>query len=136
MVAVSYTHLCLPFPNNSPKNGTFHLRQNWIPYKVVNGIHQNRNETDTPQHKSRFAQPLVSVSFHFGEEKRREEIKENCERDEDDMRGSVIYVKRGGGGSDLKWGRDEDEVNRAWALRCMRMARRMMRPSIGKKPKC
>ncbi|KAB6388869.1 recombinase, partial [Bacteroides xylanisolvens] len=41
----------------------------------------------------------------------------------------------GGGGSDLKWGRDEDEDNRAWALRCMRMASRMMRPSIGKKPK-
>ena len=41
----------------------------------------------------------------------------------------------GGGGSDRKWGRDEDEDNRAWALRCMRMASRMMRPSIGKKPK-
>ena len=43
----------------------------------------------------------------------------------------------GGGGSksDLPWGRDEDEDNRAWALRCMRMASRMMRPAIGKKPK-
>ena len=41
----------------------------------------------------------------------------------------------GGGGSDLKWGRDEDEDNRAWALRCMRMASRMMRSAIGKKPK-
>ncbi len=41
----------------------------------------------------------------------------------------------GGGGSDLKWGRDENEENRAWALRCMRMASRMMRPAIGKKPK-
>lgn len=41
----------------------------------------------------------------------------------------------GGGGSDLKWGRDEDEDNRAWALRCMRMASRMMRPAIGKKSK-
>lgn len=41
----------------------------------------------------------------------------------------------GGGGSDLKWGRDDDEDNRAWALRCMRMASRMMRPSIGKKSK-
>lgn len=41
----------------------------------------------------------------------------------------------GGGGSDLKWGREEDEDNRAWALRCMRMASRMMRPTIGKKPK-
>lgn len=40
----------------------------------------------------------------------------------------------GGGKSDLKWGRDDDEDNRAWALRCMRMATRMMRP-IGKKPK-
>ena len=38
----------------------------------------------------------------------------------------------GGGGSksDLKWGRDEDEDNRAWALRCMRM-----KPAIGRKPK-
>lgn len=41
----------------------------------------------------------------------------------------------GGGGSDLKWGRDENEDNRAWALRCMRMASRMMRPVIGKKSK-
>ena len=40
----------------------------------------------------------------------------------------------GGSGSDLKWGRDDDEDNRAWALRCMRMAGRMMRPFIGKKP--
>ena len=44
---------------------------------------------------------------------------------------------RGGGGvgSYLKLGRDEDEDNRAWALRSMRMASRMMRPAIGKKPK-
>lgn len=41
----------------------------------------------------------------------------------------------GGGGSDLKWGRDDDEDNRAWALRCMRMASSMMRPAIGKKSK-
>lgn len=41
----------------------------------------------------------------------------------------------GGGGSDLKWGRNDDEDNRAWALRCMRMASRMMRPAIGKKSK-
>ena len=41
----------------------------------------------------------------------------------------------GGGGSDLKWGRDDDEDDRAWARRCMLMASRMMRPSIGKKPK-
>lgn len=43
----------------------------------------------------------------------------------------------GGGGSksDLKWGRDEDEDNRAWALRCIRMASRMMKPAIGRKPK-
>ena len=41
----------------------------------------------------------------------------------------------GGGGNDLKWGRDEDEDNRVWALRCMKMASRMMRPSSGKKAK-
>lgn len=43
----------------------------------------------------------------------------------------------GGGGSKsgLKWGRDDDEDNRAWALRCMRMASRMMRPAVSKKPK-
>ena len=32
-------------------------------------------------------------------------------------------------------GRDEDEDNRAWALRCMRMASRMMKPAIGRKPR-
>lgn len=43
----------------------------------------------------------------------------------------------GGGGSksDLKWGRDEDEDNRAWARRCMMIASRMMRPASGKKQK-
>ncbi len=41
----------------------------------------------------------------------------------------------GSGGSDLKWGRDDDEDDRTWAFRCMRMASRMMRPAIGKKPK-
>lgn len=41
----------------------------------------------------------------------------------------------GGGGSDMKWGRDDDEDNRAWALRCMRMAGSMMRPAAGRKPK-
>ena len=41
----------------------------------------------------------------------------------------------GGGGNDLKWGRDEDEDNRAWALRCMKMASRMIRPSSGKNAK-
>lgn len=41
----------------------------------------------------------------------------------------------GGTGSDLKWGRDDDEDNRAWARRCMMMAHRMMRPSTGKSQK-
>jgi len=41
----------------------------------------------------------------------------------------------GGGGTKSGWGRDDDEDNRAWARRCLRMARRMMRPAIGKKPK-
>ena len=43
----------------------------------------------------------------------------------------------GGGGSsgDLKWGRDDDEDNRAWARRCMMMASKMMRPASGKKQK-
>ena len=41
----------------------------------------------------------------------------------------------GGGGKKSGWGRDDDEDNRAWARRCMRMARRMMRPATGKKPK-
>ena len=35
----------------------------------------------------------------------------------------------GGGGSDLKWGRDEDEDDRLWARRCVAMANRMMRPA-------
>lgn len=43
----------------------------------------------------------------------------------------------GGGGtsSDLKWGRDDDEDDRAWARRCMMNASRMMRPASGKKKK-
>ena len=39
----------------------------------------------------------------------------------------------GGGSSELKWGRDDDEDNWAWARRCMVMASRMMRPSGGRK---
>jgi predicted nucleic acid-binding Zn-ribbon protein len=35
----------------------------------------------------------------------------------------------GGGGSDLPWGRKEDEDDRAWALRCLMQANRMMRSS-------
>ena len=41
----------------------------------------------------------------------------------------------GGGGSDLKWGRNEDEDDRAWARRCMMMASRMIKPKVGRKPK-
>lgn len=41
----------------------------------------------------------------------------------------------GGGKNDLKWGRDENEDNRAWARRCMMMASKMMRPASGKKQK-
>lgn len=35
----------------------------------------------------------------------------------------------GGGGSDLPWGRKEDEDDRAWARRCLMMAHRMMKPT-------
>ena len=35
----------------------------------------------------------------------------------------------GGGGSDLPWGRKEDEDDRAWARRCLMMAHRMMKPA-------
>jgi uncharacterized protein (UPF0335 family) len=35
----------------------------------------------------------------------------------------------GGGGTTSGWGRDPDEDERAWALKCMRQACRMMRPS-------
>ena len=41
----------------------------------------------------------------------------------------------GGGGSDLPWGRKDDEDDRAWARRCLMMAHRMMRPKSGRKPK-
>lgn len=41
----------------------------------------------------------------------------------------------GGGKNDLKWGRDENEDNRAWARRCMMTASKMMRPASGKKQK-
>lgn len=34
----------------------------------------------------------------------------------------------GGGGSDLPWGRKDDEDDRAWARRCLMMAHRMMKP--------
>ena len=44
-------------------------------------------------------------------------------------------TRGGGGGKNSCWGRDDDEDNRAWNRRCMRMARRMMRPATGKKPK-
>lgn len=39
----------------------------------------------------------------------------------------------GGGGSDMKWGRDPDEDDRRWARRCVRMANQMMKPATGKK---
>lgn len=38
----------------------------------------------------------------------------------------------GGGGSDVKWGRDDDEDNRQWARRCLAMANKMMKPSVGR----
>lgn len=38
----------------------------------------------------------------------------------------------GGGGSDLPWGRDPKEDDRAWASRCAREARRMMRPAVSR----
>ena len=41
----------------------------------------------------------------------------------------------GGNSSDLKWGRNDDEDNRAWARRCMMMASKMMRPASGKRQK-
>lgn len=41
----------------------------------------------------------------------------------------------GGGGSDMKWGRDPDEDDRRWARRCVRMACQMMKPSNTKKVK-
>jgi uncharacterized coiled-coil protein SlyX len=37
----------------------------------------------------------------------------------------------GGGGCSKDWGRNPDEDERAWALRCMQMACRMMKPAIG-----
>lgn len=46
---------------------------------------------------------------------------------------STMVAEGGGGGtsSDLPWGRDEDEDERAWARRCMQKARSMMRRSGG-----
>ena len=41
----------------------------------------------------------------------------------------------GGGGSDLKSGKDPEEDDREWARRCLAMARKMMKPSSGKKKK-
>lgn len=39
----------------------------------------------------------------------------------------------GGGDNDLPWGRDPDEDDRAWARRCVRRARQMMKPQERKK---
>ena len=38
----------------------------------------------------------------------------------------------GRGGSDLPWGRKEDEDDRTWARRCLQRAHRMMKPAGGK----
>jgi outer membrane murein-binding lipoprotein Lpp len=38
----------------------------------------------------------------------------------------------GGGGTTSGWGRDPDEDERAWALKCMQQACRMMRPSTSR----
>lgn len=46
---------------------------------------------------------------------------------------STMVAEGGGGGtsSDLPWGRDEDEDERAWARRCMQQARRSIHRSSG-----
>lgn len=46
---------------------------------------------------------------------------------------ATMVAEGGGGGtsSDLPWGRDEDEDERAWARRCMQKARSMMRRTGG-----
>lgn len=41
----------------------------------------------------------------------------------------------GGGGSDMAWGKRDDEDEQAWARRCMRMASKMMKPATGAKRK-
>lgn len=41
----------------------------------------------------------------------------------------------GGGSSDMPWGRNPDEDDRQWARRGLAMARKMMRPSSGKRKK-
>ena len=42
----------------------------------------------------------------------------------------------GSGGSQMKWGRDDDEDDRAWARRCMIMAHKMIKsPQNSKKSK-
>ena len=39
----------------------------------------------------------------------------------------------GGSSSDMKWGRDNDEDDRAWARRCMMMAHKMIKPTQNNK---
>ena len=41
----------------------------------------------------------------------------------------------GGGGNDMKWGRDPNEDDRKWARRCVLQANRMMKPASAKKVK-
>lgn len=70
-------------------------------------------------------------------------LKDLTERGDEIMRCAILlfagYVDQatmiaegsagGGGSSDLKWGRDEDEDERAWARRCMLMAHKMIKVS-------
>ncbi len=52
--------------------------------------------------------------------------------------GATTIAKNCGGGgtsSDLPWGRDNDDDDRKWAMKCLAQASKMMRPSTGKSVK-
>ena len=52
--------------------------------------------------------------------------------------GATTIAKNCGGGgasSDLPWGRDNDDDDRKWAMKCLVQASKMMRPSTGKSVK-
>ena len=66
-------------------------------------------------------------------------LKDVAERGEDIFKCAIYLFATfaeshggGGGGSDLPWGRNEDEDDRAWARRCLMQASRMMKPKGGK----
>lgn len=93
-----------------------------------------------------FRNKFSMLSFHEMDLFEGSLLKDLTEHGEEIMRCAILlfagYVDQatmvaegsgGGGSSDLKWGRDEDEDERSWARRCMLMAHKMIKVSSGGK---